>query len=446
MSVLRPPLVRRLLALVSLAAAALAVALILRGNSGYTVVARFENASQIVPGNEVQIGGVAVGSVDSVDLADDGEAELRLSLDSEVAPLHQGTIATVRVTSLASRAGRYVSLAPGPNNAPAIPDGGTIGAQDTISAVDFDQLLDFLDPRTVHVLQNSVGGVAAAVDGRGHALSRAIHYLYPTLAQGSRVLGEASSDQHALRSLLAHTADVADTLARRHDDLVTVADSGSRALGAIASRRRAIAESLGRTPGVLRQANTTFVNLRATLTDARPAIAGALPVARELSADAPVLESVTSRLRSELAPLRALVRTPGPRNDLVGLLRGLPRLDRVGTPVVENLAGTVQGLQPVLDELRPYTPDFIGGLPGGFMGSATGYYDANGDYARIGVIGGPFSGTGLPIKPPSTSSLETGITSRCPGGAIYPAPDSSNPFLDHGQLSWCDPSSAGSAP
>src|SRR5438552_3682673 len=151
MLIRRSPLARRLLAVTSLAVAAVAVAVLLAQSSGYTVVARFENASQIVPGNEVQIGGVSVGSVDSVDLADDGEAELTLSLDSDVAPLHQGTIAMVRVTSLASRAGRYVSLVPGPNNAPSIPDGGTISAQDTVSAVDFDQLFDFLDPRTVHV-------------------------------------------------------------------------------------------------------------------------------------------------------------------------------------------------------------------------------------------------------------------------------------------------------
>jgi len=99
---------------------------------------------------------------------------------------------------------------------------------------------------------------------------------------------------------------------------------------------------------------------------------------------------------------------------------------------------------------RPYVPDTIAAFFSG-IGSATGYYDANGQYARGGVtvsgtpseltglmsiIGG--SGAGLTL-----SGARTGLTAACPGGGDPAAADGSNPWSSPdtlpatGQL--CDP-------
>ena len=47
--------------------------------------------------------------------------------DDDLTPLHRGTRASIRLSSLSSVAGRYVTLHPGANDAPAIENGGTIG-------------------------------------------------------------------------------------------------------------------------------------------------------------------------------------------------------------------------------------------------------------------------------------------------------------------------------
>jgi phospholipid/cholesterol/gamma-HCH transport system substrate-binding protein len=87
--------------------------------------------------------------------------------------------------------------------------------------------------------------------------------------------------------------------------------------------------------------------------------------------------------------------------------------------------------------LRPYSPDLIAGLFSGFGGSMSGYYDANGHYARIEFMYGGGSQPGG-VEPP-LPGYQTGLTARCPGGAVEPAPDRSNPWTDPGTDGLCDP-------
>ena len=80
------------------------------GGSSYQVTGEFENASQLVPGNEVVVGGVAVGSVKSIELGEDGQALVDFTVEDEYAPLKRGTVATVRSYSLSGVANRQVQL------------------------------------------------------------------------------------------------------------------------------------------------------------------------------------------------------------------------------------------------------------------------------------------------------------------------------------------------
>src|ERR671928_2028653 len=79
-----PGTARRVLALVLILLAIVAVAVLLfRGDGGYTVTAEFINAGQLVKGNQVKAGGVAVGSVKSIDVSDDGHAEVKFGIDND---------------------------------------------------------------------------------------------------------------------------------------------------------------------------------------------------------------------------------------------------------------------------------------------------------------------------------------------------------------------------
>ena len=62
--------------------------------------------------------------------------------DEKLVPLHRGTRATVRTPALVGVANRYVSLTPGPNDAPEIADGAVIPADQAKPSVDLDQIVN----------------------------------------------------------------------------------------------------------------------------------------------------------------------------------------------------------------------------------------------------------------------------------------------------------------
>jgi phospholipid/cholesterol/gamma-HCH transport system substrate-binding protein len=436
----------RALAIAALVAAVLlCIYLLLIRSGGYTVTAVVSDAGQLTKGNEVQVGGVPVGSVKAVELRDGGrQAELELSIEGGEAPLHEGTSATIRNPSLTSIAGRYVALLPGPNSAPEIPDGGRIPTEDTTEIVDLDQLLNSLDPKVVAALSQVVHGSADAAKGRGRDLAAALHSLNPALSRSAAVLGEMDRDQAALSRLVVGTSPVVDTLAAHGRQITAGTTAAGSALRAIAGERQALSDTLAAAPPTLRRAIPTLASLRGLLSDLHPALVEARPVATGVSRLLPRLRPAARRLSAVLPQLHSLVSSPGADDDATDFLRRLPQLSGEGVPLLGDLTKTLAAARPVLRELRPYAPDFTSGIVAGFGGSTGGYYDANGDYARISFLGGPFSLAGLPTSVTNFGQVRSGAAERCPGSANYPVPDGSNPFVDSGVE--CDPGLSGSTP
>src|SRR4051794_21849125 len=90
------------------------VAVLLLGGGGtHTYRLEFQNAGQLVKGDDVQIGGRRVGSIDKISLTNDNQALVTISLQDGFGPLHRGTTAIIRATSLSGIANRYIALTPG---------------------------------------------------------------------------------------------------------------------------------------------------------------------------------------------------------------------------------------------------------------------------------------------------------------------------------------------
>ncbi len=410
-------------------AAAITAAVVLTGADGtYRLRLQFDNAGQLVPGNVVKVGGADVGVVEDIRLTSRGRAEVKVEIeDGELAPLHRGTRASIRLSSLSSVAGRYVALHPGANDAPAIESGGTIGATHTEAPVELDAILSTFDAETRLAVQGVAHGTSSALAGRGRAVNRALEALNPALERLSSLSRElARRDARLERFIAASSAIVTAVASRRADldrailDTADVADTLEESGGALEA-------TLLRAPPALRDTRRMLRDLRGTLATARPTLELARPVAgpaaRLLRRAAPVAR----RARPALRDVRALL------PDLLAALRSLPALERAARPAFGETTGALRGAMPIIAAARAYTPDLVGGYFGGFGGTTGGYYDANGHVLRVQPMEFAGSSTSpgllnalLPglVRPPGQY---TGHVARCPGGATQGHPDGSNP-------------------
>jgi phospholipid/cholesterol/gamma-HCH transport system substrate-binding protein len=426
-------------------AAAVVAWIALRGSGETTYKLSFQNAGQLVKGDDVQVGGQRIGSVQDIALTDRNQAEITVGVSDAFAPLHEGTTAVIRATSLSGIANRYVALTPGPNSNRRLPDGATLGTEHTTSIVDLDQVFDTLDARTRRSLQRVIQGGARWYDGRGQQANASARYLSPALSQSQRLFDELVGDQESLSSFLSNASRTVGALARRRAELTALVSNANTTAAAIGDENVALGEALGLLPGTLRKANTTFVNLRATLDDLDPLVAASKPATRRLAPFLRELRPLVSSARPTVRDLSTLVRRPGGGNDLTDLLQRTPRLERVARPALANSIAALRRGTPVLRTIRPYTTELVGWLRDFGIGAAN--YDANGHFARIAPVFSPYGftdspsgGTLTPIPPSQRlSNYQHGVVKRCPGAASQAPADGSAPFTDGGALD-CDPS------
>ena len=436
------------LAFGALAVAIVIVAIVLlAGGGGHRYKLQFQNAGQLVKDDDVQIGGHRVGSVREIELTNNNQAQITIEVQGDFAPLHRGTTALIRATSLSGIANRYVVIDPGPNNAPKMNDGDVIPADHTTSPVDLDQLFATLDAPTRKGLQKLVQGLATQYQGREAQANAAAKYFNPAISTTSDLVNELTRDQESLRLLLRNGAKVSRALAERGPTLTDLVTNANQTSAAIGDERAAFVRDLELLPPTLRRANSTFVNLRATLDDLDPLVEASKPVAPKLAPFFRALRPLVRDARPTIHDLRVLIKRNGSDNDLIDLLHKTPALDKAAKPAFANTVASLRRGTPVLSFIRPYTPDFVGWFRDFGQGAAN--YDANGHYARIQPIFNSFTFTDNPAggvlspKPPNTSpyaGLTTNNYRRCPGAASQPAADKSAPWRDDSGTLDCDPS------
>jgi phospholipid/cholesterol/gamma-HCH transport system substrate-binding protein len=438
-------MIARVAAVASLAVAIVVIVLVIFGGSAsYTLKADFADAGGLVTGNDVLMGPAKVGSVQSISLTSNGQAQITMSIDSSAAPLHEGTVARIYENSLSGIADKYVVLEPAASQAPVIPSGGTITEQDTYSFVSLDQVFDSLDPLTRAGLRGFIQGEATSIDGKAAQASKTLEYLAPGLASTSNVTAELDRNEPAFDGLLTQGAQAMEALASRSAQLSDLIGQASTATGAIARQSQALEQALVLFPGTLTRATSTFAGLRTTLDALDPLVAKSKPAVRRLEPFAASLRAFTETAIPTVTALSDLIHNPAGTGDLTTLLNDTPNLARLAQTAFPDLVTAMNDSQTQLDTLREYTPDVVAALTN--VGQASGYYDANGHYVRVQPTFFAFGtdSTGeLTARPPSERYDGLQVAhNRCPGGAVQPSPDGSSPQAVQG----CDTGSTPPGP
>jgi phospholipid/cholesterol/gamma-HCH transport system substrate-binding protein len=432
--------------IVALAAAVIVLAVVLfSGGGGHKYTLVFQNAGQLVPDNQVLIGGAPVGTVESIGLTDDNLAEVKVSVDQE---LHEGTTAVIRATSLSGVANHYVSISPGPNSNPALDEGAELGLASTTTPVDIDQLFNTFPPRVRQGLSDFIRGNAELYSGQGENANQAYKYFGSALNRAGAFAHELNADQRLLSRFVVSSSRLTTAVAGRGEELSSAIGNASTAFNAIAGETAAFDATLRRLPPVLRQSNTTFVNLRAALDDLEPLVNTAKPATKELAPFLAELRPVFQKLVPFVHNLRLVVNRPGKANDAAELLAVLPKVQNLTSSTFPHAEKAISDFQPNLNFIRAYTSDLFNAFSK--LGQVAGYYDGNGHYVRAVTAGQNLfrynAGTSElePIKKAEQFAPfgSTDVNRRCPGGATQPAADGSNPWVGGGSVdsSECDPS------
>lgn len=287
----------------------------------YRLTAQVPNSEALVPGNEVRIGGVRVGVVESIEpiAREDGavNAAIDLKFDKYVDPLPEDS--TVIIRSRSALGLKYVQVVRGTSE-----EGFEEGSVLPLSAsrpepVEIDEVFSTFDEPTREAIKGNLTEFGNALAGRGPDLNEAIGELQPLLPRLERVMSVLADPEggigpffRALQQSAAEVAPVAEAQAQMFVELDTT-------LAAFADVARPfLQETISKTPATLQTTSDTLPRIRPFLVNSRGLFVDLQPGARALAVSADTIESAllagipalrdSPTLNAELAPTAASLR------------------------------------------------------------------------------------------------------------------------------------------
>lgn len=174
-----------------------------------TYSAMFRNVSGLRDGADVQVAGVTVGQVSSLDLASDGLVEVEFTLADSV-PITRNSTAVVRYKDLLGR--RVLEIQPGDDEGELLQAGGTIPAAQTTPALDLDQLysgfgplFEGLDADKLNQLSSSL---ITVMQGQGQDFE-------DILGRAATLTDSIGDRDEVIGALVSNLDEVLDTVERR---------------------------------------------------------------------------------------------------------------------------------------------------------------------------------------------------------------------------------------
>ena len=334
----------------------LAVFLAYNANNGlpfvstYRVTAEVPNANSLVPGNEVRVGGVRVGIVETVDAVpqEDGTAvaSLGLKLDEVIDPLP--TDSTVIVRSRSALGLKYLEIDRG-SSSDGYQEGSTIPlSKARPEPVELDELLDTFDVPTREAIRVNLTEFGNALAGRGPDINEAIGELEPLMPRLQRVSRTLASSQTGLGRFFSAAGAAAAEVAPVAEVQARLFIAMQRTFGAFAAVAPALQATIERQPATLLSVSSRLPRVRGFLrnttgffSDLRPGAAALADSADEIQAalvaGTPALQS-SPKLNRQLAPTAASLRA---FNDDPGVRGGIDSLTQLGnelTPALRFIA------------------------------------------------------------------------------------------------------------
>jgi phospholipid/cholesterol/gamma-HCH transport system substrate-binding protein len=391
---------RRVAAVAVLVAVGAAVAVLLATSAGgsngsYRVRAIFDDAGNIISGENVKIGGVKVGTVGSVTPTSQAKAAVVLNISSAgFKDFRADASCTVRPQALIGE--KFVDCLPtqprvaGTPLPPAlhkIPSGHEgagellLPVQNTHSPVDVDLLGDISrlpERQRLTIILNELG---AGLAGHGSELHEVIQRANPALQELDRVLNILASENKVLAKLAVDSDQALQPFAAVRDKVADFIQQANTVAQASARHRGALARNLQLFPKFLAQLGPSMERLTKLAEQTTPAFENlkiAAPGLNKAFTNLPAFSNSTTKFFTSLG---ATSKISGPAlTSIQPLLGRLAKLGKEGKPFAFNASELLTslrssgGLERILDFI------FLG------AGAANGY-DSLGHFLRAEAVG-----------------------------------------------------------
>jgi phospholipid/cholesterol/gamma-HCH transport system substrate-binding protein len=393
---------------VALAALLAAVALSISAggsNGGYTVRAIFDDAGNLIPGENVKIDGVKVGTVASVTPTPQAKAAVVMKIENPgFEDFRADATCTVRPQALLGE--KYVDCLPTQPRAEGtplppplkkIPKGREgegeylLPVQNTSSPVDVDLLgdIDRLPERErLTIILNELG---AGLAGRGSDLSEVVKRANPALRELDRVFAILAGENKVLAKLAVDSDRALAPFAKVREHVADFVVQANKVSQAGAATRGDLARNLELLPPFLEQLGPALERVKRFAEQTTPTFT-------DLKAAAPGLDKTFTSLpafgkgnEKFFTSLGQTAKLSGPAlKGTTPLLKRVQRLGNAALPFTENFSKLLTSLRETggLERIMDFI--FLG------TGSANGY-DALGHFLRAeGVANGCLAYTVVP--------------------------------------------------
>jgi phospholipid/cholesterol/gamma-HCH transport system substrate-binding protein len=385
---------------VILAMAAIAAAVLLSTSAGgsngsYTVRAIFDDAGNIIPGENVKIGGVKVGTVGSVTATPQAKAAVVLDISNPgFKDFRADASCTVRPQALIGE--KFVDCLPTqPRVAgtPLPPPLKKIGkhhegsgeyllpVQNTHSPVDVDLLGDISrlpERQRFTILINELG---AGLAGRGSDLNAVIRRANPALQELDRVLSILASENKVLAKLAVDSDQALKPFAAVRDKVADFIVQSNTVAQASARHRGALARNLALFPKFLEQLGPSMERLARFADQTTPVFTDLKVAAPGINKAFTSLPAFSNSSTAFFKSLGATSKVSGPAlTSIQPLLGRLAALGKEAKPFSFNASELLTSLRSTggLERIL----DFI------FLGAgSTNGYDSLGHFLRSEAVG-----------------------------------------------------------
>jgi phospholipid/cholesterol/gamma-HCH transport system substrate-binding protein len=268
------------------------------------ITAEFSTAQAVTPGQgqSVDIAGIQIGKVTSVDL-EDGHAVVGMDIVPEYMQLIHPN-ATFLLRPKTGLNDMIVEVEPG-SGKKHIEAGANFTLAQTEPNTNLDAFLATLDGDTRQYLQLLVAGGAQGIGGRGKQLSNALRRFQPFVHYTAKLNKVVAQRHVALANVIHNFGELTTELGRHDTEIKRFVTSSDAALGNFANQQEAIQESLREFPAALKAGNAGLASSQRFSEAAYPALTGLIPQAQALT---PAFKATERMFSQTTAPIRDQIR------------------------------------------------------------------------------------------------------------------------------------------